>query len=46
MIIEFVTVLLLFHALVFWLQDTCVLSSPTGFGPALSALEGVVLTLD
>ena len=46
MIIEYVSVLLLFHVLVFWLQDTCVLSSPTGFGPALSALEGVVLTLD
>ena len=30
MIIEFVTVLLLSHVLVFWLQGTCVLSPPPG----------------
>ena len=42
--IEFATILLLFHALVFWPQSTWDLHFPTRFEPTALALEGGVFT--
>ena len=42
--IEFVTILLLFHVLVFWPQSTWDLPFPTRFEPTVLALEGRVFT--
>ena len=42
--VEYVTILLLFYALVFWSQGIWDLSFLTGMEPSLCALEGEVLT--
>ena len=42
--IEFVTILLLFHVLVFWPQSIWNFSTQPGIKPAPPALEGELLT--